>query len=57
MEKVLHQRTCKLTRNDNGLYDLSIMDGSVPVTVVHNVTLQRAVVTIEDYMHTKARNE
>ncbi len=56
MENVLH-RTCKLTRNDNGLYDVSILDGQVSVATVRNVTLQRAVVTIEDYMHTKARDD
>ena len=50
-------RTCLLTKRENGLYDLVITDGPIPVAEVKNVTLQRAVVELEDYMHTKERAE
>lgn len=59
METVLDRitRASKLVRNDNGLYSLAITDGPELVLKVDNVTFQRAVVLLEDYMHTKRRTE
>jgi hypothetical protein len=57
MEKVLDRRSCILARNSSGLYDLTISDGPVLVTEIKNVTFQRAVCALEDYMHTKERTE
>lgn len=57
MEKVLDRRSCKLEKNQFGLYNLTISDGPVLVTEIKNVTFQRAVCVLEDYMHTKERTE
>lgn len=57
MEKVLDRRTSRLEKNSAGLYDLTISDGSVLVTEIKNVTFQRAVCALEDYMYTKSREE
>jgi hypothetical protein len=57
MEKVLDRRTSRLEKNSSGLYDLTISDGPVLVTEIRNVTFQRAVCALEDYMHTKERVE
>lgn len=48
-------RACVLIKNGNGLYDLKITEGSEMIAAVENVTLQRAVVEIENNMHTKRR--
>lgn len=57
MEKVLDRRSCRLEKNSAGLYDLTICDGTVLVAEIKNVTFQRAVCALEDYMHTKERTE
>lgn len=57
MEKVLDRRSCRLEKNSTGLYDLTICDGAVLVAEIKNVTFQRAVCALEDYMHTKERSE
>ena len=49
--------SCELTQNPTGLYDLKIKDGPAVVLGVENVTFQRAVVLIEDRMHTKRSGE
>ena len=50
-------RACKLMKNENGLYDIVITDGPIPVAEVRNVTFQRAIVEMENFMHTKERAE
>lgn len=57
MEKVLDRRSCKLEKNQLGLYNLTISDGPVLVAEIKDVTFQRAVCALEDYMHTKGRTE
>lgn len=50
MESVLDRRSCKLDKNDLGLYDLVIRDGARVLTEQHNIRLDRAVVEIENFM-------
>lgn len=48
-------RVSVLEKNGNGLFDLTIREGAEVITAITNVTLQRAVVEIENNMHTKRR--
>ena len=53
----MNEYCSKLWQNERGLYDLTICDGVVVVVSVENISFQRAVVMIEDYFHTRRRNE
>ena len=53
----MNDYACELRQNERGLYDLTIHDGVVVVASVENVTFQRAVVLIEDHMHTTRRRD
>lgn len=49
----MNRQVCKMQKNDSGLYDLLITEDGYTVADVRNITFQRAVVEIEDHMHTK----
>lgn len=48
-------RVSVLRKNSNGLFTLTVTEGAETIAVVENVTVQRAAVEIENYMHTKRR--
>lgn len=53
----MNDYACELRQNELGLYDLTIHDGVLVVVSVKNVSFQRAVVMIEDHMHTTRRRD
>ena len=53
----MNDYSCELRQNEKGLYDLTICDGLAVIVKLRNIPFGRAVVEIEDRMHTKRREE
>lgn len=51
----MNSYSSELRVNERGLYDLTIRDGERTIVAVRNIMFDRAVVLLEDYMHTTPR--
>ena len=53
----MNDYSCELRQNELGLYDLEIRDGLAVIVSLRNIPFGRAIVEIEDRMHTTARRD